>query len=75
MNKLKFEFADFRFVFKKIEENHFNFFKFHVINHYIKFIRLYGSVDQFDISHMKTIHKYLIKIFYQQTNKNKNYQD
>ena len=45
VNKLKIEFADFRFVFKKIEKNHFNFFKFHVMNHYIKFIWLYNSVD------------------------------
>ena len=73
MNKLKIEFVDFRFVFKKIEKNHFNFFKFHVMNHYIKFIRLYDNVDQFNISHMKAAHKYLMKIFYQRTNKNENY--
>ena len=73
INKLKIEFVDFRPVFKKIEKNHFNFFKFHVMSHYIKFIRLYDSVDQFDISHMKTTHKYLMKIFYQRTNKNENY--
>ena len=75
MNKLKFEFVDFRSVFKKIEKNHFNFFKFYVMSYYIKFIQLYNNVDQFDISHIKTIHKYLIKIFYQRTNKNENYQD
>ena len=75
VNKLKIEFTDFRFVFKKIEKSHFNFFKFHVMSHYIKFIRLYDSADQFDISHMKMTHKYLMKIFYQWTNKNENYQD
>ena len=75
MNKLKIEFIDFRSVFKKIEKSHFNFFKFHVMNHYIKFIRLYDSVDQFDISHIKMTHKYLMKIFYQRTNKNENYQN
>ena len=73
VNKLKIKFIDFRPVFKKIEKSHFNFFKFHVMNHYIKFIRLYDSVDQFDISHMKATHKYLMKIFYQRTNKNENY--
>ena len=73
MNKLKIKFVDFRFVFKKIEKNHFNFFKFHIMSHYIKFIQLYNSVDQFDISHMKVTHKYLMKIFYQRTNKNENY--
>ena len=75
VNKLKVEFVDFRLVFKKIKKNHFNFFKFHVMNHYIKFIRLYDSVDQFDISHMKMTHKYLMKIFYQRMNKNENYQN
>ena len=75
VNKLKTEFIDFRLVFKKTEKNHFNFFKFYIMSHYIKFIRLYDNVDQFDISHMKATHKYLMKIFYQRTNKNENYQD
>ena len=64
MNKLKIEFANFRFVFKIIEKNYFNFFKFHVMNYYTRLIQLYNSIDQFNISYMKIIHKYLIKIFY-----------
>ena len=75
VDKLKAEFADFRPVSKETEEGHFNFSKFHVMSHYTKFIRLYGSADQFDTSHMEAAHKYLVKIFYQRTNKNENYQD
>ena len=45
MNKLKIEFADFQLVFKKIEKNYFNFFKFYIMNYYTKFIRLYNSID------------------------------
>ena len=45
IDKLKIEFADFRLIFKKIKKNYFNFFKFYIMSHYTKFIRLYNNVN------------------------------
>ena len=50
-------------------KTHFNIFKFHVMIYYVTFIRLYDSVQSFDIVYKETIHKCLLKIFFVMTNK------
>ena len=35
------------------DETHFNLFKFHIMTHYMTFIRLYNSAQGFDIVYKK----------------------
>ncbi len=57
-----------------LKKRHFNFPKFHVISHYKELIELYGSVEGFDTGHFKATHKYLVKCFYQLTNKREGFE-
>ncbi len=59
----------------KIDERHFNFFKFHVISYYKQLIKLYESVKNYDIDYFKATHKYLVKCFYDLINKRKDFQN
>jgi len=62
-------------VFKQFQhDENFNYLKFHVISHYMNFIRRYEDADDFDTSYMKIAHKFLIKDYYDLTNKRKNFQ-
>ncbi len=62
-------------VFKQFQhDKNFNYLKFHVISHYMNFIQRYESADDFDTSYMKIAHKFLIKDYYDLTNKQKNFQ-
>jgi hypothetical protein len=58
----------------EIEENHFNFSKFHAITHYVDFIKWYEVANEYDTSHDETRHKYMIKKFYFRINKRKIFQ-
>ena len=51
------------------DEMHFNIFKFHVIIHYVIFIRLYNNVQGFDTAYKETTHEFLFKIFFVMTNR------
>ena len=48
---------------------HFNIFKLHVMTYYVISVRLYNSAQDFDTVYEKTIHKFLLKIFFIMTNK------
>ncbi len=62
-------------VFKQFQhDENFNYLKFHVISHYMNFIRRYEDADDFDTSYMKIAHKFLIKDYYDLTNKRENFQ-
>ncbi len=62
-------------VFKQFQhDENFNYLKFHVISHYMNFIQRYEDADDFDTSYMKIAHKFLIKDYYDLTNKRKNFQ-
>ena len=50
-------------------KTHFSIFKLYVITHYMIFIELYDSAQSFDIAYEKTIHKFLLKIFFIMTNR------
>ena len=62
-------------VFKQFwHDENFNYFKFHVISHYMNFIQRYEDANDFDTFYMKITHKFLIKDYYDLTNKRENFQ-
>jgi hypothetical protein len=69
MNIFKSTFRSARSSNKDIDEEHFNFFKFHVMIHYAEFIRKYETTDEYDISHDEVRHKYMFKEYYNRINK------
>lgn len=48
----------------------FNYSKFHAISHFVKYICKYENIVNYNIAHNMAIYQYLIKAFYEQTNKN-----
>jgi hypothetical protein len=75
MNAFKSMFRSHRSLNKKTNEKHFNFFKFHIMTHYAKFIRKFEIVNEYDISHDEAKHKYMIKKYYFKTNKQNDFQE
>ncbi|KAK2629474.1 hypothetical protein QTJ16_000294 [Diplocarpon rosae] len=49
--------------------------KFHMLSHYADFIRQFGAPNGFDTEHLEAPHKFLLKEFYERTNKNDTYLD
>ena len=49
---------------------HWNTPKFHSLSHYPTFIRRYGAPNGFDTGHIEAPYKFLLKSFYERTNKN-----
>ncbi len=47
----------------------FNYPKFHTISHFVQCIQDYGSAVNYDTAYSETAHKYLLKAFYNRTNK------
>ncbi len=74
INFFKEIFRQIRSIMQKIEEDHFNFSKFHAFSHYVNFIKRYDAVDEYDISHDEIKHKYMIKKFYDRINKRETFQ-
>ncbi len=69
LNAYKKIFRSTRSIEHEIEKNHFNFFKFHAITHYVDFIRKYEIANEYDTFHDEIRHKYMIKEFYHRINK------
>ncbi len=74
VNFFKSVFRETRQFVQENENEHFNFFKFHVMSHYSDFIRKYDTTDDYDISHDEIKHKYMIKQYYDRTNKRETFQ-
>ncbi len=75
MNNVIYRINVLKEVFEQFQhDENFNYFKFHVISHYMNFIRRYEDADDFDTSYMKIAHKFLIKDYYDFTNKRENFQ-
>ena len=66
---MKEVFRFIRFIDPIIKEAYFNFPKFHVIIYYPDFVRLYGYLDGTDVEIPEMIYKYIVKQFYDRTNK------
>ncbi len=65
--KIAFEYH--RPIDSKICRPTLNYPTFHAINHFIQCIRDYGSVVNYDTAHSEAVDKYLLKAFYNRTNK------
>ncbi len=74
LNIYKKIFRQSRLIVHEIEENNFNFFKFHVITHYVDFIKKYEAANEYNTFHDETRHKYMIKKFYCKINKREIFQ-
>ncbi len=75
INWFKNEFRHLRSSNKNIEDDHFNFSKFHVMSHYSEFIRKYETADEYDTSHDEIKHKYMLKKYYERINKRDFFQE
>ncbi len=71
LEKTKIAFEQHQPIDSKLYRPIFNYLKFHAISHFIQYIRDYGSVVNYNTAHSKTAYKYLLKAFYNRTNKNK----
>ena len=54
---------------KKLCQTTFNYPKFHATSHFVQCIQDYGSAVNYDTAHSIVAHKYLLKTFYNRTNK------
>jgi len=74
INKLKNVFWHLCSVNLNISEEHFNIFKLHIMIHYAQHICQYDSANNIDTEYSEIVYKFLIKIFFNQTNKHKSFQ-
>ncbi len=75
MNNVIYRINVLKEVFKQFQhDENFNYFKFHVISHYMNFIQRYEDADDFDTFYMNIAHKFLTKDYYDLTNKQENFQ-
>ena len=59
-------------IYSKLCRPTFNYPKFHAVTHFTQCIRDYSSAVNYDTAHSEAAYKYLLKTFYNRTNK-KNY--
>ncbi len=69
LKKTKIAFEHHRPIDPKLYRPVFNYPKFNTISHFVQCIRNYGSAVNYDTAHSETTHKYLLKAFYNRTNK------
>ena len=69
MDKLKWVFSKYR------PDAQFNFPKFHVVTHYMDYIRRFGTLDGVDTAHGESAHPIIVKEPYKRTNKRKDFED
>ena len=75
MNRLKNIFCHLHSVNSDINAGHFNLLKLHVITHYAEHIWQYSTADKVDTKYSEAVHKYLVKAFFNQTNKWEDFQE
>ncbi len=68
-NKLKKVFWHLQFLDTDTQQKHFNISKFHAMIHYANFIHWYDVIDNVNTKYKKICHRYLIKKFFDCTNK------
>ena len=69
LEKTKIAFEQHRPIDSKLCQPTFHYRKFHAISHFIQYIQNYGSAVNYDTAHSEAAHKYLLKAFYNRTNK------
>ncbi len=69
LEKIKIAFEHYRLIDLMLYQPAFNYPNFHAISHFVQCIRNYDSAINYDTAHSETAHKYLLKTFYNRTNK------
>ena len=69
LEKTKIRFEQHRLIDSKLCQPTFNYPKFYAISYFVQFMWDYGSVVNYNTAHNEAAHKYLLKAFYNQTNK------
>ena len=69
LDKTKIEFENHCLINLKLFQLTFNYPKFYIMTHFVKFIWDYKSAINYDKAYSKTAHKYLLTTFYGWTNK------
>ena len=69
LEKTKIALEYHRPIDSKLYRPTFNYPKFHAISHFVEYIRDYGSAINYNTTHSKIAHKYLLKAFHNRTNK------
>ena len=69
LEKTKIAFEYYWPIDSKLYRLTFNYPKFHTVTHFTQCIRDYGSAVNYNIAHSKVVHKYILKAFYNRTNK------
>ena len=69
LEKTMIAFEHHRLIDSKLCQPTFNYPQFYAISHFIQYIRDYGSAVNYDTAHSEAVHKYLLKTFYNKTNK------
>ena len=69
LEKTKIAFEHHRPIDAKLCRPTFNYPKFHATSHFVQCIRDYSSAVNYDTAHSKAAYKYLLKAFYNRTNK------
>ena len=69
LENTKIVFEHHRPINSKLCQPTFNYPKFHAISHFVQCIWDYSSAINYNIAHNKAAHKYLLKTFYNRTNK------
>ena len=69
LEKTKIAFEHYWPIDAKLCRPTFNYPKLHATSHFVQCIRDYGSTVNYDTTHSKVAHKYLLKAFYNKTNK------
>ncbi len=69
LEKTKTAFQQYRPINSKLCQPTFNYPKFYAISHLIQYIWDYNSAVNYDTVHNEVAHKYLLKVFYNKTNK------
>ena len=71
LEKTKIAFEQHRPINSKLCQTTRNYPKFHAINHFVQCIWDYGSAVNYNIAYSEAANKYLLKAFYNKTNKKK----
>ncbi len=69
LDKTKITFENYCLINTKLFRPILNYPKFYTMTHFIKCIRDYRSVINYDMAYSEAAHKYLLKAFYGRTNK------
>ncbi len=69
LEKTKIAFEHHLPIDPKLYRPAFNYPKFYGISHFVQCIRNYGSAVNYNTAHSEAVHKYLLKAFYNKTNK------